>query len=141
MKKILVGTDFSAGADESMRVAAELAAALGAELHVLHAMPDPSVIAAELPSAVLTDDVIRSVAERLEAAIQTLRRDGFTGRAAGHQYVGGAGDGLCQLAGELDIDVIVVGNRGVQGVGRVLGSVATRVSRHAPCHVLIAHTN
>jgi nucleotide-binding universal stress UspA family protein len=141
MKKILVGTDFSTGAGESMRVAAELAAALGAELHVVHAMPDPSVIAAEMPSAVLTDDVIRSVAERLDAAIHTLRHEGFGGRAVAHQYVGGADEGLCELAEELDIDVIVVGNRRVQGAGRVLGSVATRVSRQAPCHVLIAHTN
>jgi nucleotide-binding universal stress UspA family protein len=140
MQKILVGTDFSSGADESMKVAAELATALGAELHVLHAMPSPAIIAAEMPSVVLTDDVIRSVAERLDAAIRALRQGGFTGQAIAHQYVGSAGDGLCRLAEDLDIDVIVVGNRRMQGMGRVLGSVASRVSHQAPCHVFIAHT-
>ncbi|MCP3973298.1 MAG: universal stress protein, partial [bacterium] len=36
--------------------------------------------------------------------------------------------------------MIVVGNRRVQGIARVLGSVASDVAKRAPCSVLIAHT-
>ena len=36
--------------------------------------------------------------------------------------------------------MIVVGNRRVQGVSRVLGSIASDVLRRAPCDVLIVNT-
>jgi nucleotide-binding universal stress UspA family protein len=34
----------------------------------------------------------------------------------------------------------VVGNRNMKGKARLLGSVASKVAHHAPCHVLIAHS-
>lgn len=37
-------------------------------------------------------------------------------------------------------DLIVVGNRRVQGASRVLGSVAGAVTRHAPCDVYVVNT-
>ena len=40
----------------------------------------------------------------------------------------------------LDARLIVVGNRRVQGVGRILGSVASSVAAHAPCDVYIVKT-
>ena len=40
-----------------------------------------------------------------------------------------------------DADVIVVGNKRVQGVSRILGSIARYVAAHAPCDVYIAHTH
>ena len=36
--------------------------------------------------------------------------------------------------------MIVVGNKRVQGLARVLGSVASAVAQHAPCDVYIAKT-
>lgn len=36
-------------------------------------------------------------------------------------------DAICELADEVDADVVVVGNRGLGGVGLVLGSVSERV--------------
>lgn len=47
---------------------------------------------------------------------------------------------LCDEAERLEASIIVVGNRGVQGAARLLGSVATDVARRAPCDVLIANT-
>ena len=40
----------------------------------------------------------------------------------------------------MDADVIVVGNKGMQGVRRILGSVPNSVAHQAPCDVLIAFT-
>jgi nucleotide-binding universal stress UspA family protein len=47
---------------------------------------------------------------------------------------------LVDEAIRLGASLIVVGNRRVQGVGRVLGSVATNVAAHAPCDVYIVKT-
>jgi nucleotide-binding universal stress UspA family protein len=43
-------------------------------------------------------------------------------------------------AKRLDAELIVVGNRRVQGISRVLGSVAGGVTAHAPCDVYVAKT-
>lgn len=48
---------------------------------------------------------------------------------------------LVDAADEMSADLIVVGNKRVQGVARVLGSVAAEVARHAPCDVYLAHTH
>ena len=43
-------------------------------------------------------------------------------------------------AARIDASMIVVGNRRVQGKARVLGSIATDVTRTAPCDVLVVDT-
>jgi nucleotide-binding universal stress UspA family protein len=48
---------------------------------------------------------------------------------------------LVRLAEEQDAQMIVVGNRGMSGAQRVLGSVPNHVSHHAPCDVLIVSTS
>ena len=56
----------------------------------------------------------------------------------GHVCAGEAGHEITNLARELDADIIVVGTHGRSGLGRVLlGSIATNVTKHAPCSVLI----
>jgi len=47
---------------------------------------------------------------------------------------------LVKEAKTVDADVIVVGNKNVQGLSRILGSVAEDVAHVAPCAVLIAKT-
>ena len=47
---------------------------------------------------------------------------------------------LCEEASRLDARAIVVGNRRVQGMSRVLGSVASDVTRLSPCDVMVANT-
>src|SRR5699024_3129350 len=50
------------------------------------------------------------------------------------------GDALLEEAKRLDASLIVVGNRNMQGIKRVLGSVANTVSHNAPCDVYIVKT-
>jgi len=54
---------------------------------------------------------------------------------------GSPGDVLVSEAERRDASVIVVGNRRMQGAGRVLGAVANDVTHQAPCDVYVAHTN
>jgi nucleotide-binding universal stress UspA family protein len=54
---------------------------------------------------------------------------------------GDPADAIIDAAEEEGADLIVVGNRGMQGAKRfLLGSVPNRVAHHAPCSVLIVHT-
>ena len=49
-------------------------------------------------------------------------------------------DALIREAISKEARVIVVGNRRMRGIGRVLGSVANSVAHNAPCDVYIANT-
>jgi nucleotide-binding universal stress UspA family protein len=57
-----------------------------------------------------------------------------------HARFGAPAEVLCDLAAHLQADLIVVGNRGMKGGRRFLGSVPNTVSHHAPCSVLIVDT-
>jgi nucleotide-binding universal stress UspA family protein len=68
-------------------------------------------------------------------------------KAAGAQdieeraIVGAAVDALVNLAEEVDADLLVVGNVGLDTVaGRLLGSVPATVARRAKIDILIVHT-
>ena len=54
---------------------------------------------------------------------------------------GDAVEALLSLSSDLPLDLIVVGNRGINTLsGRLLGSVPSDISQRAPCDVLIVHT-
>ena len=50
-------------------------------------------------------------------------------------------DAILGVAVEEAADVIVVGNRGMTGGRRILGSVPNKISHQAPCSVWIAQTS
>ena len=50
------------------------------------------------------------------------------------------GDALLEVAQAVGAELIVVGNRGMAGAGRVLGSVPNKVSHAARCNVMIVFT-
>ncbi len=54
---------------------------------------------------------------------------------------GNPGSALCAEAKRLDAEIIVVGSRRTQGMGRVLGSIASDVIKQAPCAVYVAQTS
>ena len=58
-----------------------------------------------------------------------------------HTLTGDPADALLEIAEREGADLIVVGNRGMHGVSRVLGSVPNKVSHRAQCHVLIVATD
>jgi nucleotide-binding universal stress UspA family protein len=47
---------------------------------------------------------------------------------------------LLDVAEELEADLLVVGNKGMRGPRRYLGSVPSKVAHHAGCSVLIVDT-
>ena len=54
---------------------------------------------------------------------------------------GDPADMICEVAEKENVDLIVVGNKGMTGAKRfLLGSVPNQVSHHSPCNVLIVKT-
>src|SRR6266478_3213395 len=138
-KKILVGTDFSEASDEARRVAIELARRLGAELEIVHVEePLPAYAFAEgaLLDLPRLQEEVRTWAERqLEDLARGARASGVSTTTA--VLLGVPANTIVEAARTERADLIVVGTHGRTGLERVLlGSVAERVVRNAPCAVL-----
>lgn len=134
---IVVGVDGSGTARKAADSARDLAAALGASLHVVSAFDRDraEVYGSGSDQLVISDadaaeHVARSVAESLGNGIE-VSSSAVRGRPA---------DALIKEALRIEARLIVVGNRRMKGIGRVLGSVANSVAHNAPCDVYIANT-
>ncbi|MRJ77754.1 universal stress protein [Aeromicrobium sp. SMF47] len=138
-KTILVGVDGSDSARQAAQTAAELAAATGARLHVVTAVDERTRTEDEV---VMGDVRLLTPGERAEAIAAEVASSlsGITAEVHVGLAHGKPGDALVQVAKDIGADLIVVGNRRVQGIGRILGSVATDVAHHAPCDVYIVKT-
>lgn len=140
-KKIVVGVDGSDTAAAAALKAGALAAALGAQLVVVSAY------------AKLEVESVRSGGEEFrfsteEEALTTATQAAAFVREAhpdvaiqAESVQGKPAAALVAAAEDNDADLIVVGNKRVQGRARVLGSIAAYVARKAPCDVYIAHTH
>jgi nucleotide-binding universal stress UspA family protein len=141
-KSIVVGTDGSETADVALRRAVELARLSGAKLHVVSAYePSPARVGGNQPVAEAAEWSVGSdfkVDAVLQRAQDPARGDEIEVEV--HAPKGDAADSLIDAAKEQGADLIVLGNRGMRGARRVLGSVPNKVSHHAPCDVLIVHT-
>ena len=91
------------------------------------------------PSARWEEEIKTELEDALTKAANTAKRVCDT-RIETHARFGSPAEVLCDLASHLQADLIVVGNKGMQGGRRFLGSVPNTVSHHAPCSVLIVDT-
>jgi nucleotide-binding universal stress UspA family protein len=139
---IVVGTDGSETAKRAVGEAARLAEALDATLHVVSAyepLRGARIVGAPEGAAkvweVRPDDEVVAIVEQAIAPIRTRGVD-----VQSHTLTGDPAEALLDIAARENADVIVVGSRGMHGVGRVLGSVPNKVSHRAGCHVLIVAT-
>ncbi len=86
------------------------------------------------PSALL-DDARRAARDRLRARAEKIQAEGVEVRI--HLGNGPPGEAISSSAEELESDLIVMGTHGYTGLKHVLlGSVAERTLRTAPCAVL-----
>lgn len=143
MRTIVVGYDGTETAARAAGEAVELARATGAELHFVSVVDDE-----RLRHGVTTADVHERERQRATASTERLfaALDGAgAGRPSGVNVVvevlsGSPADRLVEYAKDVNADLIVVGNRRVQGIERILGSVAIAVLRHTHCSVYVAHS-
>jgi nucleotide-binding universal stress UspA family protein len=138
LSTIAVGTDGSATAGEAVDAAIELASATGARLLVFGAYSGSDSVAPE--GGWDEEHWISSPAEAVHRVLEAAReraeqRDVPTQAFAGD---GDAADVLIALAERHEVDVLVIGNKGVDR--RILGSVPKSVVQHAPCNVYVIKT-
>jgi len=134
MRTILVPTDFSPQADLAFEAARELATRSGARLELLHSFHLPPEAAPYLTGTSLS---------RMEAEARAeLDSRRAAAQAAGIQcdarwLAAPAAAGIAETATKISADLITIGSHGHTGVRyALLGSVAARVARLAPCPVL-----
>jgi nucleotide-binding universal stress UspA family protein len=140
-ESIVVGTDGSPSAKRAVAQAAQLAESLGCTLHLVSAyepLRGARIVGAPEGAAevwkVRPDAQVESI---VNEATAFLRTRGV--QVEQHTLTGDPADALLEIAGPGDL--IVVGSRGMHGVGRVLGSVPNTVSHRADCDVLIVATD
>ncbi|MBX3160419.1 MAG: universal stress protein [Deltaproteobacteria bacterium] len=141
-KKILCATDFSPGAQQATKLAGRLTDEVPGregELVLVHAwhVPTPAYAGEILIPPMTIDTLTRDAELGLKSAADEASR---SGRRVSYKLLTGPPWGAIVDAADKDpaIDLIVVGTHGRTGLSRVLlGSVAEKVVRHAPCSVLV----
>jgi nucleotide-binding universal stress UspA family protein len=135
---VVVGADGSASAAEAVRQAIELLKLTGGRLHIVSAYQSQQIkmsggdeFARSMDSGELADAVLADLSSRARSASVEVQIHGKAGAPA---------DAICEVAAEVGADLIIVGNKGMKGVRRVLGSVPNSVAHQAPCSVLIVAT-
>jgi nucleotide-binding universal stress UspA family protein len=139
-KTVVVGADDSPTAAEAVRKAIALVKLTDGQLHIVTAykpqrFSSPDAEVDTYLKSLGSDALAQSLLEELTAA---ARSAGI--RAETHALTRAPADAICEVAAEVGADLIVVGNKGMQGMRRVLGSVPNSVAHQAPCDVLIAFT-
>ena len=138
--RILCATDFSATSLEALDLALSLARDTGAEVHVVHVVPDPLTQPWMVEGAGMDFGELRQVwasdAERVLKHLVSDRR--LEGRVTAAVLMGTPANELLQYVGDHACDLVVVGSHGHGLVRRfLLGSVADRVFKSAACAVLV----
>lgn len=125
-KKIVVGLGRSKSGHLAAERAFALARQLGATLYVVTAYAP-----GQKDSTATRDQAERLVKSFAASHVGSIVVDALPGDAV---------RAIIQVATEIKADLIVVGNKGMRGAGRLLGSVPNSITHKAPCSVLVVKT-
>jgi nucleotide-binding universal stress UspA family protein len=138
IQTILVPIDFSAHSTRGLKTAIGLAKTFNAKIHLLHAYHLP--VSITLPDAAVVpqsfwDSVRDAAARKLEKSYQTVTAEGV--QCDSHLTAQTPSSAIVETARQVRAGLIVMGTRGLSGLKHVLlGSVAERTVRTAPCPVM-----
>ena len=133
-ESIIVGTDGSDTAERAVDRAGVIARAFGATVYVVSVYSDDKT-----PLVGLGKQGDRRHAQQaVDRAQERLAKQGV--ESVTHVSNREAGRELVAIADKQRAQMIVVGNRGMTGAKRALGSVPNYVSHHAHCDVVIVRT-
>ncbi len=139
LKRILLPTDFSEFSHEATKYACAFAEQFQAELHLLHIQESHISATPEFGMGLAVPTRSRESKEAAESALAKVLDPAWAQR---HTVVQCAVEGappaeIVAYAKQHDIDMIVMGTHGRGGLAHaLLGSVAEKVLRKAPCPVL-----
>ena len=137
LKTILVPTDFSEHSEKAIQYGAELATKFGAALHLLHTVDTTPVLYGEggaFPFESAEEIVAVAVKQLDQIEVESPGEGQVVRRASqGTPFVE-----IVRYAKENNVDLIVLGTHGRGAIAHMLlGSVAEKVVRKAPCPVLV----
>lgn len=143
MKKILVPTDFSEHAEYALRVAAQIAKKVNAEIFLLHMLELPSQMSdmatkgAEGPEIIFA---IKKVREQFQVAKEKPYLEGIPITEA--VQFAKAFEGIIESSKKNGIDLIVMGSHGVSGFEEMfVGSNTEKVVRTSEIPVLVVKSD
>ena len=141
---IVVGTDGSPTAERAVQQAGELAAIDSARLVIVTAYTPDQHLSDRVDE--VPDDIRFALTDRVQAEAlaergRTIAKDLGVKKVVVQAISGDPSAVLLEAAKDFDAGLIVVGSKGLTSHAHfILGSVASSVSHHAPCDVLVAHT-
>jgi nucleotide-binding universal stress UspA family protein len=140
IQRIVAPIDFSDCSDKALAYAAELSDKLKAELTVVYVVPDVSVAMPDalMPVPVAAPDMEELLATAKQSVDQLIAEKNLARlNAKSDVRVGPAAEMIGEAAKDAKADLIVIGTHGRGGLAHLLlGSVAEKVVRTAPCPVL-----
>jgi nucleotide-binding universal stress UspA family protein len=140
IRHILVAHDFSETAAQALELGLALARKLDARVTILHACEVVSYAYADsiVSSAELLEEARRAAQSAVDGIAEGARRTGLV--VLSEVRIGPPRSVIVDFAREAKVDLVVLGTHGRKGIPRALvGSVAERVVRMAPCPVLTVH--
>ena len=135
VERIVVCTDLSPLSEAGVALAAEFGATLGSAVEIVYAL--------ETSYRGLTIEARRELTANLRAGLERIATAHFGDAPPRTSIVEGANvvEAITAHADRTSADLLVLASHGRTGVSRVLlGSVAERVTRFAPCSVLVARS-
>ena len=139
LKSILVATDFGEASDVALSYGRELARTFNSTLHVLHVADDVYVRLGGDAYAAALPDLQKDIEDGARRQLDALLVDNDSTPEIKKAVItsGAPAASIVQYARDLAIDLIIVGTHGRGAMAHLLmGSVAERVVRTAPCPVL-----
>lgn len=135
---VLVGADDSQTARQAVVMAADVAQLSGGTIHIVTAYDPKSVRVDHLPPELRYSTTVHPADALLDSLSAIAKERGLAVEV--HASTGSPAEAIVRIAEQEAADLIVVGNKGMKGARRVLGSVPNTVAHTAPCSVLIVDT-
>lgn len=143
MKRILVPTDFSAHAENALKVAAQIAKKTNGEIFLIHMLEIPSQMNDAITGSTVIPEAMLFIKKINENLKKAKEKDFLKGiKVTESVKFESAFEGILSFSKKNKIDLIVMGSHGVSGIEEVLiGSNTEKVVRLSEAPVLVIKKN
>jgi nucleotide-binding universal stress UspA family protein len=139
MKRILVPTDFSDHAENALRTAAIIAKKTNSEILILHMLEIPSQMNDAITGAAGIPEIMFFIKKANEILEEATKKEFLKDiPITKHVKFEKASEGILSFLKKYEIDLIVMGSKGISGIEEILiGSNTEKVVRQSDVPVLV----
>jgi nucleotide-binding universal stress UspA family protein len=139
IKKILIATDGSEYTKEAVTTGLKLAKVLDAEVTALYVIDQTSFVTFPVDSSIVS--VYPQLENEGKRAVEEVQKEGAAMGVKVTPLVAEGSPTRKIVDTAADFDLVVMGTLGRSALGKLfIGSVAERVTRYAPCPVLVVRS-